>query len=683
MAERPRIPLSFGGGMDRATGVFDVGPENFLDLRNVYLYRNRMEARKGLAAVNTFVDDAAAVVDDVVLISPMRSEQMGVVIGYQDGDRELHVYRVDGDGTGTDRIGAWGTLPASAHEPPRVLATESYRKLFFAHDEVVFSRRLSTYYYDPFVGSPLVQLTADLDGAGDAPVYFRGVARHLNYVIGWGFGTATEQNRPEIVRVSMPAAPTSWDAEHYFIAGIRDDPVLDCQSMGATPSPLAVFKQSETYTIFGFDRRTFGIRRIDDIYGLAASRLAITVNGVCYFWSLEGPRATSGNSPSKDLAWPLDLDAPAPATLVAEGALEDGFVEYLPGRRVILFVFGKRVYALSIWNPADPKWSYGELGYEVFCGGRLSSGGTGQSVPPTAAPSAVSGTGKGGTTDTLTVDWTNNSIDGDEYVEVWLKPTGGSWARHASVLATGATQNTDVASLGIGVTHEISLRYRRGPYYSPNSSDSSDPSAWPAPQQGTGSTLINAPTMDSTSWTRVDAGTERNVLNWTNTHPTLQTKIYRGGALIDTVAAGVATYNDEAMSGEASHTYKLKHTSDVDSAFSNSIIQWAGPDLPPTPTILTSQQGGVWMLTWTNGDASLETELWKRNVTLAESHALEGTAGSGATNSSDTETGTEGQTVAMAVRHKKTEFAVDDFSPWNGGSSSAQADEIQAVVAAP
>ena len=148
--DRPKITLSFGGGMDRATGVFDVEPENFLDIRNVYLYRNRLEARKGLAAANSFVDDAAVAVDDVVLVSAMRSEQMGVVVGYQDGDRELHVYRVDGDGTGTDLVGAWGTLPALAHEPPRVLATESYRKLFLAHDEVVFGRRLSTYYYDPF-----------------------------------------------------------------------------------------------------------------------------------------------------------------------------------------------------------------------------------------------------------------------------------------------------------------------------------------------------------------------------------------------------------------------------------------------------------------------------------------------------------------------------------------------------
>ncbi|KKK86855.1 hypothetical protein LCGC14_2759080, partial [marine sediment metagenome] len=145
--ERARIPLSFGGGLDRATGVFAVDAENFIDLRNVYLYRNRMEARKGLAVANTFTGDATVL--DVLLIQSMKSEQMGIVVCYL-SDSHVHVYRVDGDGSGTDEIGIWGTVPLLAHGPARVIATESYRKVFFAHDEVVFSRRLPTYYYDAF-----------------------------------------------------------------------------------------------------------------------------------------------------------------------------------------------------------------------------------------------------------------------------------------------------------------------------------------------------------------------------------------------------------------------------------------------------------------------------------------------------------------------------------------------------
>lgn len=665
--ERPRIPLSFGGGLDRGTGVFEVDAENMLDLRNWYLYRKRLEARKGIAAVNSFVDDAAADVDDVVLIHPIRGEQAGIVVAYQDGDRELHVYRVAGDGTGTDRVGAWGILPASAHEPPRVLATESYLKVFFAHDEVVFSRRLPTYYYDPFVTPVLVELKADLDGDSiEETLRFRGVTRHLNYVIGWGYGTGAgaDESRPEIVRISMPGIPTDWDPEHYFVAGVRDDAVLRCESLGTIPSPLAVFKQTETYQIFGYDRRTFGIRRIDDVYGIAGSRLAVTVNGICYFWTLEGPRVTDGNNPSRDLAWPLDLDAPAPETLVAAGATEDGFAEYLPGRRVILFTFGKRQYTLSIWNPEDPKWSYSVLGYELFCAGRLSSGGTAQSSSaPTTAPSAVSGTGKVGTTDTMTVDFTNNGIT-DEIVEVWLKPTGGVWALEANPAAAGGTQAIDVEGLAAGVDHAIALRYRRGPFYSPGSGDASDPSLWPAPQQGTGTTLVAAPVLDSTSWDRVDAGNEKNILNWTNTHPTLQTKVFRDAGLIDTLPAGVSTYDDTGAVGETDEVYVLRHVGESnESPDSNSLTQWTGPDVPPVLDLLIDGTL-TYHAEWTNGDVSLRTEAW--SSLNAASYVLDGTENPGVTSTDRVPAGgVNNDSCDVKVRHKKTEFAVEDFSKYS------------------
>ena len=78
MADRTKIPLSFGGGMDRATGVFEVQPENFLDLRNVYLYRNRLEARKGLAAANTQGDVQSAI--------------RFVVVGNKVSDTEAHLF---------------------------------------------------------------------------------------------------------------------------------------------------------------------------------------------------------------------------------------------------------------------------------------------------------------------------------------------------------------------------------------------------------------------------------------------------------------------------------------------------------------------------------------------------------------------------------------------------------------
>jgi len=647
------------------------------DVRNVYLYRDKAQARRGHSVANSFLDDNGNPVSHIVLVYPMRSEQVGIVVGYQQTDREVHVFLVDGLGAGTNRVGTWFTLAAGAHEPPRILAAESYRKVFLAHDEPVIGKRAQTYYYDPFGATQLVGLTADLNGDATAEaVKFRGVQDYLSYLFGWGYGTGSDEDRPEIIRVSLPGNPLGWDPQHYFVAGVGDDPVLRCLP---TADRLMVFKGSSQYEIIGYDRRTFGIKPGEQLHGLAASRLAIALDGVIYFWDAsEGPRRTTGGA-STDLAWPLDIDAPAPADLVAQGALGDGFATYLPGRRVVQFIFGRRCYNLSIWNPEEPKWSYGELAVPVFSGGLLYSGGEGGTSPPASAPSNVSGTGTA-PPGNLQVSWTNNGLDGGEFAEVWLKPTGGTWSLKASVPASGATQSTTISGLLVGTNHSIAMRYRRGPYYSPGSS-SGNPDDWPAGQKGSGTTTISAPTLDDTTWSRVSAVTEQVTLTWTNAHSTAQIKVFRNGVLIATLAAGTTSYNDQTISGETTYAYKLRHAADIESADSNTISQWTGPDLKPTLVSLTSDPPAGWTLTWTNGDASLETEVWLRNITDGIPYALRTTVAAGVTVATGSEPGQSGDTIGMNARHKKTTFGVDDFSPFNGGTGNPVLDELTVVLA--
>lgn len=683
MPDRPRLPLVFGSGLDRATGVLGTDPRSMRDLRNVYLYREKAQARKGHSVVNSFLDDGDLAVNDVVLIHPMQAEQIGVIVGYQDTDRELHVYRVSGDGIGTNRIGSWFTLAASAHEPPRAFAAESYRKMFLAHDETRFAVRGPTFYYDPFDVPQLRALTADLDrDSTPETLKFRGVTRYLNYVVGWGYGTGADEDRPEIVRVSLPGNPLGWEPEHYFIAGLGDDPVLNCLP---TSDRLIVFKGSEQYEIHGYSRQTFGIRPGDQLYGLAGSRLGIAINGVVYFWSLEGPRVTQGGQ-STDLAWPLDIDAPAPSDLAAEGVLADGFAVYLPGRRVIKFIFGAREYNLSIWNPQEPKWSYGELGVPAFAGGLLYSGGEAQSSAPTGFASAVSGTGKVGTTDTLTVDWTNNDQEGDEIVEIWLRPTGGDFELEASVAVGGATQQQDIIGLSAGTAHEIAIRYRRGPFYTAGY-ESDDPDNWPAVSKGTGTTLLNAPTLDATDWERTSSTVERGNITFTPAHANVDVIVRRDAIEIATVTAaqhGGAqfTYNDEAISPEANNAYDCLHrTPDADSPLSATITQWGGPDHPTNLGCSQNCASPAVEATWIGADVSLETEVHARNITDSLPYELVATVGGGFESACVEAPGaTTGDNVAVNVRHKQTSFTVDDFSAFTSGTGNPQIDECPVVV---
>jgi hypothetical protein len=149
------------------------------------------------------------------------------------------------------------------------------------------------------------------------------------------------------------------------------------------------------------------------------------------------------------------------------------------------------------------------------------------------------------------------------------------------------------------------------------------------------------------------------------------------------VAAGVSSYDDTTISGETTYAYKLRHTADIDSPDSNTIQQWTGPDLPPTslsasPSGCASPQN---LVEWTNGDASLFTEVWGRNITRSIGYSVRATANPGQTGICATAPGAvTGDTVAFNVRHKLTSFGVDDFSPYYGGSANPQLDEVQTTV---
>ena len=157
-----------------------------------------------------------------------------------------------------------------------------------------------------------------------------------------------------------------------------------CQSAGPT---LMVITETEPYEIFGYSPDTFGIRLADSLFGCVGSRLAVSIAGTVFFWSTQGPRLTTGG-PSRDIAVPLDIDGPDPTTLVAESDPQDAFAAYDPRTRVVQFVWGRRVYALSIRDPNRPRWSYYELGETAQCSGLFFStqsqaGGGG---PPIGAP---------------------------------------------------------------------------------------------------------------------------------------------------------------------------------------------------------------------------------------------------------------------------------------------------------
>jgi hypothetical protein len=377
-----------GEGLERSKGVMVVKPTTFEDIRNMFLFDGKAQVRSGLLAKGVLQDDQPVDLDVTVMLSPLRSEAASIGVGYNTTggtNREIWINRMAIDGTAPFSVGLYGVLPTDASfDPPIIIGADSDRRFFFAHDEPKALSRLVTKVYDPDEFPNLAPLLADLDGEGQNEVFFRGVVRHLSYIFGWGFGSSLDPVRDDVVRVSNSGDSTIFEDFAFFEAGQQGEVVMTCRSAG--PS-LMVFKENETYEIFGYSPDTFGIRLADSLFGAVGSRLAVSIAGTVFFWSTQGPRLTNGG-PSDDIAVPLDIGGPDPAGLVDESDPQDAFVEYDPATRVVNFVWGKRVYALSIRDPNRPRWSYYELGETAQCGGLFFStqSKAGSGGPPIGAP---------------------------------------------------------------------------------------------------------------------------------------------------------------------------------------------------------------------------------------------------------------------------------------------------------
>jgi hypothetical protein len=408
MAERRIVTLPFGEGLERAKGIMVVQPTSFEDLRNVFLFDGKAQLRQGLGLQSVLVDDQPVALDVTVMLEPLRSESAAMGVGYATGNREVWLNRMLVDGTSPIAVGLLGTLDGGVtFEPPIIIGADSDNKFFIAHDEPNPTSRIVTQVYDPEDFPQLTNLQANLDGSGQNDVFFRGVVRHLSYIFGWGYGNFDDPVRGDVVRVSNSGDSRIFEDFAFFEAGQQGETIMVCRSAGPT---LMVFKETETYEIFGYSPDTFGIRLADSLFGAVGSRLAVSIAGTVFFWSTQGPRLTSGG-PSVDIAVPLDIGGPDPATLVAESDPQDAFAAYDPRTRVVQFVWGQRVYALSIRDPNRPRWSYYELGETaqssgLFFSTQSQAGGGG---PPIGAPENLVFDAKAG----ARANFTGQVSDGD------------------------------------------------------------------------------------------------------------------------------------------------------------------------------------------------------------------------------------------------------------------------------
>jgi hypothetical protein len=494
MADRPRITIPFGGGLDRETGLLQVDQASFADLRNWHLRAGKMLLRGGLPQLGDVLEGSI-----VVAVHPIRARSLGAVLTYDSvaGDVLLHV--VSTAGLLLNTVGLPGAPGPGLDPPPRFILADVYKWLFIAHDQPNFSARLPTFTFDTaaFAFLGLLGGTYGFAGLGQ-PVAFRGVKRHFQYLIGWGWGTVADPDRPEYLRISLPSDPLTFDPQHYFLVGSQGEPIVMCDPASTV---LALKKLSESYQLIGTDRPTFGVVPLDPAFGQMAARLSVTVGGVNYFWSESGPRMTGGG-PSEDLELPLDLGGPAPDAL-AVADLARGFAVYDHDHREVLFIFGRWAYVLHLDNAM--RWSYREFGTEIHAAGVFYESEVG-ALPTTggAIATLVSHVSSTDTTQTWAVTIAG-ATTADDAIEFWVRekagPFANQWAFKATTLIGGRTAFTvEVPNLLVGLLSDWAVRISRvgapEAIYAGN-----DPMVWPAASRQIGNpdaaTTIPAPVIDT------------------------------------------------------------------------------------------------------------------------------------------------------------------------------------------
>lgn len=683
----PRTALIFGGGLDRETGAMAMQPGGMEDVRNVHALQGKFQVRRGFERVLTF-NDGTDEQTDVLGGVAMRGRRAAVHVTYDSVNYKVNVFIGDATGTWASFLAEWpfkkednsDILSATNADPPVIILAEYNNLVFLAHSVNDVNARAQTHYvyWDESAGEyKLGAMFNRWRDSGavlqDMKTRFRGVTKHLDYLVGWGWGT-TEEDRPELVRVSEPGVPLSglqngsaFNHYHYWIPGDEGDPVITCQPAAET---LLCFKESETWELYGDSFLDFGQRRINARYGMLEPRLAVNIEGSVFAWTNEGPREFGPTGTSRGLEIPLELTLPEPYDLPDQGDDKYAFAVYMPIYRSVWFVFGRRVYACYIRVPGDWKWVYQTLGREMMSGFRLPQAGWGLATQPTGYPSSPTMNDIADTTADVVV--TNNDQDGDETLEVWLKPGGGSWELHQSFQVTGsATQEHTLLSLAPGWDYDLACRYRRGSYYTPGY-ESSDPDQWPSTcKTSFTTTLASLPSLLSGVWSRTSGTVEQILLGMTSpyTGTGYDIEIRRNSTLVHTitdVVGGTNNWADTGLTGEDDNAYDIRLvTPYVNGAYTTPVLHvWGGPFGPTIQTVVCDTDD-EYDVTWTNG-MSAQTEVYDSLPSELEADVMDnlrlteaagqtlGLVGVGA--------GNDGKYPWVGVRHKVTAFSVSDYS---------------------
>jgi len=212
--------------------------------------------------------------------------------------------------------------------------------------------------------------------------------------------------------------------------------------------------------------------------------------------------------------------------------------------------------------------------------------------------------------------------------------------------------------------------------------ESPDPDTWPAESRSSFTTALLPPTIESATWERTAADSERIRLTITPAHAEADIRVYRDAALIATIPAPgnteSLTFDDTTALGlvsKTNHTYTVRSaTAHVESADSAPVTRWVGPDAPEN--VVVDDGGGqrwyAYRLSW-DAEPAYEVEIQDSYECLAAwaTRATQPSSGDSGflglpKTSAQEDTGDNGIPAAFQarIRHFLSSFGVVDHSEW-------------------
>lgn len=544
-------PIALIGGIEDSKAKPE--PNDFVRLDNWTTFRGRFALRSPIFLTTTLT--AADANATRALAGVYHDGKLWLAV-YRDANDDVRLWELTTTGAFTaDRGAIWTSITTTIPRPIMCSfeggsATAGTKRIYIAD----YDEQQNTRFWD---STSINTLTVDFDDSGSAEsVKFHYVFPYQFHLWGAGFFQGTT-GRKEMLRFSQPGLipavdpdtldSVEWFAADFRSAGRRGDKITNLALSGG---PMIVFKDRQTYALFGYDSQSWAIRQLSERAGaIGPYASASTGDGLCFFWSERGPHVTDGQTVT-------DISESVRRHVLEAEVTDKIAVGFSPDDGMVYFAYPSGGSTeLDRWVGFDKErkiWSEGA--------GLATGGGAFQIkhlfvVPsvslagPVGAPSSVALTVVD--ENNIDVTWVNGDTALDTQTEVYFGTSAAPTTLFGSALSSGIT-TVRLTGLVSKTTYFVRARHKRNAIFS---SYSNEPSAKTALSRPTGPLAL-----------RLSTGITYKVTNNENLADlVIERKLTSdsGWAVLTTLvsqASGVISYDDTSPTCGLSYDYRSKVT---------------------------------------------------------------------------------------------------------------------------